>query len=245
MIKSSARASPILPLETWIKLGIGPRRSSSVCILTAALVERKSAHGNSERHKSIVVLSSAYNGVDEVKTDIVIYIKSARAFDQDGGQSGPYAPITQLIRVGQCRFCHRSAQPHTVQFRGLGSKAGFDIAQALAISHLRERHKAKVFCATKCADANIAAILHNDAFKTRLGNKIHHLREESAAQVHGGAPIEKTKSGKKLPPDANPCSSRHQKKHPRNPHIAALSYKLTRAEPDSSDRPVHVKTLTS
>src|SRR4051812_15345440 len=60
MIKSSARASPIFPLETWIKLGIGPRRSSSVCILTAALVERKSAHGNSERHKSIVVLSSAY-----------------------------------------------------------------------------------------------------------------------------------------------------------------------------------------
>src|SRR5882672_9135693 len=40
--------------------GIGPRRSSSVCILTAALVERKSAHGDSERHKSIVVLSSAY-----------------------------------------------------------------------------------------------------------------------------------------------------------------------------------------
>src|SRR6266705_823896 len=27
---------------------------------SAALVERKSAHGNSERHKSIVVLSSAY-----------------------------------------------------------------------------------------------------------------------------------------------------------------------------------------
>src|ERR1022692_3531537 len=60
VIKSSARASPILPLETWIKLGIGPRRSSSVCILTAALVERKFAHGNSERHKSIVVLSRAY-----------------------------------------------------------------------------------------------------------------------------------------------------------------------------------------
>src|SRR5580692_5269577 len=48
-----------LPSEIWIKLGIGPRRSSSVCILTAAFVERKSAHGNSERHKSIVVLSSA------------------------------------------------------------------------------------------------------------------------------------------------------------------------------------------
>src|ERR1039458_9986456 len=38
---------------------IGPRRSRSVCILTAAFVERKSAYGNSERHSSIVVLSSA------------------------------------------------------------------------------------------------------------------------------------------------------------------------------------------
>src|SRR5450631_2927698 len=31
-----------------------------------------------------------------------------------------------------------------------------------------------------------------------------------------------------------PCSSRHQKKHPRNPYIAALFYKLTLAEPDST-----------
>ena len=30
-----------------------------VCILTAAFVERKSAHGNSDKHRSIVVLSSA------------------------------------------------------------------------------------------------------------------------------------------------------------------------------------------
>ena len=32
---------------------------SSVCILTAALVERKRAHGKTLKHKSIVVVSSA------------------------------------------------------------------------------------------------------------------------------------------------------------------------------------------
>ena len=32
-----------------------------------------------------------------------------------------------------------------------------------------------------------------------------------------------------------PCSSRHQKKHPRNPYIAALSCKSSLAEPDSTD----------
>ena len=31
-----------------------------------------------------------------------------------------------------------------------------------------------------------------------------------------------------------PCSSRHQKKHPRNPYIAALFCKITLAEPDST-----------
>src|ERR1700693_6069479 len=93
VIKSSARASPILPLETWIKLGIGPRRSSSVCILTAALVERNSAHGNSERHIDCRTVERIH-GVDQVKTDIVLHIKFGRAFAQDGAQIGPYAPIT-------------------------------------------------------------------------------------------------------------------------------------------------------
>jgi alpha-ketoglutaric semialdehyde dehydrogenase len=32
-----------------------------------------------------------------------------------------------------------------------------------------------------------------------------------------------------------PCSSRHQKKHQRNPYVAALFYKITLAEPDSTD----------
>jgi hypothetical protein len=36
-----------------------PRSSSKVCNFTAALVERKCAHGNTERHRSIVVESSA------------------------------------------------------------------------------------------------------------------------------------------------------------------------------------------
>src|SRR5271154_1385018 len=40
VMRSRARASPILPSEIWIKLGIGPRKSSNVCILTAPLVER-------------------------------------------------------------------------------------------------------------------------------------------------------------------------------------------------------------
>jgi len=44
----------------WMKVGIDPRRSSSVCNFTAALVERNGAHGNIDRHRSMVVASRAY-----------------------------------------------------------------------------------------------------------------------------------------------------------------------------------------
>jgi len=42
-----------------MKLGMLPRRSSSVCIFTADLVERKRAQGNTDMHKSMVVESNA------------------------------------------------------------------------------------------------------------------------------------------------------------------------------------------
>ena len=41
------------------KIGMLPRRSSSVCIFTAALVVRKCAHGKTDRHRAMVVESRA------------------------------------------------------------------------------------------------------------------------------------------------------------------------------------------
>src|SRR3972149_4058236 len=49
-----------LPVDTWIKVGMDPRRSSNVCILTAALVFRKVAQGKIDRDRSIVVESKGY-----------------------------------------------------------------------------------------------------------------------------------------------------------------------------------------
>src|SRR5205823_2427053 len=42
------------------RVGIDRRRSSSVCSFTAALAERNGAHGNIDRHRSMVVASSEY-----------------------------------------------------------------------------------------------------------------------------------------------------------------------------------------
>src|ERR1035437_4656592 len=58
-IWSSMLTSCTLPSVIPINVGILPRRSSKVCILTAALCLRNLARGNSERHRSMVVESSA------------------------------------------------------------------------------------------------------------------------------------------------------------------------------------------
>jgi hypothetical protein len=73
----------------------------------------------------------------------------------------------------------------------LRAKASYDVAQALAIRHLRERHNAKLFRATKRPNAKVAFILCNEAIKTRPWNKIHDLRKKRPARVHGDASIVK------------------------------------------------------
>src|SRR5664279_3755863 len=47
------------PLVTRINVGMLPCRSSKVCIVTAALPWRNFAHGNSDKHRSMVVESRA------------------------------------------------------------------------------------------------------------------------------------------------------------------------------------------
>src|ERR1035441_5388228 len=60
MISSSRLTSCTLPSVTRINVGMLPRRSSSVCSLIAAFRRRNRAHGNSARHRSMVVESRAY-----------------------------------------------------------------------------------------------------------------------------------------------------------------------------------------
>jgi len=48
-----------LAVRDMDEAGMLPRKSSRVCIFTAALVERKCAQGKTDRHRSMVVESSA------------------------------------------------------------------------------------------------------------------------------------------------------------------------------------------
>ena len=70
---------------------------------------------------------------------------------------------------------------HVVELALLSCQAGFDVAQALAVAQLRERHGAKLVLTGEALDVAIALIALHAATKAVLGNMLQHLRENEFA----------------------------------------------------------------
>src|SRR6202040_2170913 len=109
--RSRAWTSCSLPSETWMKLGMLPRKSSSVCILTAALVVRKCAHGKDGQTKIDGRRVERIDCIGEIETQILVGVQPSRLDDQSLSQFRVDAPVACLIGIGQGRASHRVAEP--------------------------------------------------------------------------------------------------------------------------------------
>ncbi len=98
-------------MASWNKL---LRRSSSVCIFTAALVERKSAHGKSDRHRSMVVEHERIDRAGQIHIQIIIGIQPPGLRDQPLGKLGADPPIAGLVGISQCGTANRLSQTHMI-----------------------------------------------------------------------------------------------------------------------------------
>jgi len=159
-----------LPLETWINAGILPCRSSSVCIFTAALWlrtlpgkqgEAEIDGGRIKRVKACV----------EVHAERVAGIKRSCDADQVLGEVGEDVPVVRLVGVGQCGACDAASEAEMIALRPQGVKAGLDVAQALAVGQLSERHGQKLLPAGQASQSGIAAIPLHTAAKLTVGRK--------------------------------------------------------------------------
>src|SRR4249920_1559355 len=123
--------------------------------------------------------------VVEIKADVVLRVKFARAPDQEGRKLLPQAPVAHFVRVGQSRFSDRVAKAHAVKLRRVRVEAGLNVAQAFPKRHLRKGHRAKLRRASKPCRVFIAVVFFNQPIKTRPRNEIHHLRKKRASDLHG------------------------------------------------------------
>src|SRR5271168_912057 len=98
---SSACTSCIFPSETWMKLGMLPRKSNSVCILTAALFVRKCGPRKDRQTKVDGRRIERIDRVGEVEPQILVGVQPSRLDDQSLGQLRVNAPVARLIGIGQ------------------------------------------------------------------------------------------------------------------------------------------------
>ena len=101
-----------------------PRRSSSVCSLMAALVERNGAQGNTDRHRSMVRGIQRIDRVFQIDAERFSSAYRRRAMrDQRLGKVGVDAPVAHLVGIGQRRATNTaSSKSHVVELAGLRRK---------------------------------------------------------------------------------------------------------------------------
>src|SRR5262249_61463089 len=160
--------------------------------------------------------------------EVLAEVERARLDDQPLGQFEIYAPVAQLVGVGQRRACDRRADAHMIELAGLSPQTDLDIAQALAVGQLRESHDAKLLGATETARPVITAVTIYDAMESLPWQEIHDLREQGLAEVHGDSGVAKSRT---LAQQAISNSSRGQplgaKKSPSQLPFPATPLNLT------------------
>src|ERR1035437_5556195 len=105
-----------LPLVMLMNVGMLPCRSSSVCILTAALCFRNLAQGNNERHRSMVVESPRVQTLLQLHADRIRCIERSREANQNLREVGVDPPVMRVVGVGQRGACHPAVKTHMVEF---------------------------------------------------------------------------------------------------------------------------------
>ena len=168
----------------WIKLGMLPRRSSSVCIFTAALVVRKCAHGKDRQAQSDGRRVQGVDGIGQVQPQFFVDVQRPRLGDEPLGQRRMDTPVAPFVGIGQRRAPDRLAEAHVIEFRCVDREAGLDVAQAFPVGQLGEGHGPLLLGAGKRPDPVIAAIPVDDPRESSPWQEVHELSEQSLAGVH-------------------------------------------------------------
>ena len=147
-----------------MKVGIAPRRSSSVCSLTAALVERNGAHGNIDRHRSMVVESERIDGVGQLHAEGLAGVERSAPCDQSlselDSRCASRAPSLASASVERATGADESPCDRACP---LGPPGSLDVAQALAVGELREGHDSGTARHSSACARPIAPVARHDA----------------------------------------------------------------------------------
>src|SRR3989338_318045 len=142
----------------------------------------------------------------EIDAKRFVHVERACYSNQALCEVGIDAPVSNHIRIGQRIARHRTAKAHVVKLGGLTAQTGFDVAQTLAISQLRERHTEKLIETSEVFDLVLSVVASDTSAESGQRQVRHHLRKYKFARVHW----QSSQSGWKYPECFEPNSNRDQ-----------------------------------
>jgi putative transposase len=154
--------------------------------------------------------------------------KLPRLGNQPVGGLRVNALVARLVGIGQRRSPDRLAKAHVVELRGLSRQADLDIAQALSVGQLRERHRSVLLGTAQHSHPSVATVARNNPRKGALRQKTHELGEKRFADVYG-------RLLGKTPNSARPTSNRHRPFPPASYCQIGAFQNAPRRQPDSSE----------
>ena len=186
-----------------MKLGMLPRKSSSVCIFTAALVVRNMRPRKERQTQIDGRRVECIHRVRQFQPQVLAGVELSRLEDQTGGEVGIDAPVARFVGIGQRRAPYRLAKSHVVQLGRLHRKTDLDVAQAFPVSELGKGHDPKLFGTTHGANAFVAAVARDVSVECRPRQKVHQLGKQCLAGIHDHNPPKISKG------HCSPISNRH------------------------------------
>jgi len=142
----------------------------------------------------------------EIDSKRFVHIKRTRYSDQALREVGVDAPVANRICIGQRVARHRAAKAHVVELGGLAAQTGFDVAQALSIGQLGERHAQELVETREVFDLVLSVVAFDTSAESGQRQVRHHLRKNKFARVHW----QFSQSGWKYPECYEPNSNRDQ-----------------------------------
>src|SRR5215472_9922236 len=121
-----------------MKVGMWPRRSSSVCSLCLGRAEHRP-----RKYRQTQIDSRGVERVDsflQIDAEGLLRIQRSGDADQALGKIGIDAPVAYRVGIGQGIASHRRTNPEMIELGTLRTQAYFDVTEALPISQLGERH---------------------------------------------------------------------------------------------------------
>ena len=139
------------------------------------------------KHRQAEVDGGRIERVDrllQVDAERFLGIQRSRDVDQALSEIGIDAPVAHAIGVGQRVARDDRPQPQVIELGSLRTQTRFDVAQALPIRELRERHNQELIQARERFDLPLAMIPTHTAAKRGQRKMLQQLREHQLALVH-------------------------------------------------------------